>query len=256
MDGRVSGAKHHQRPLIGVTGPDHRLFLSWWFIRLSLALAGARMVRLTPSRPHDDAVLDGLIVSGGTDVDPLLYGKARKEKYRYLPARDAMETQWIRRAMEARMPLLGICRGVQLINVVRGGTLHLDIKLVCETARYPNSIWRKIFARKPVLIHEDSLLAKLFGVRETLVNSLHRQSLDVIGQGLTVTAWERNTIVQAVEGTDPQHFLLGVQWHPEFMISSAKQRRVFARFVREAAAFSGRHQMHSDRPAVTPVTMK
>lgn len=235
------------RPLIGVTGPDKGHWLSWHCIRASITLAGGRMVRLTPKRPRYHLPLDGLIISGGGDVDPTHYGKERKHHYTYDPARDELEMRWVHEAMTHRLPLLGICRGAQLINICLGGTLYLDIKLVCETAQYPDTILSKVFARKPVVIEENSLLGRIFQSEVAMVNSLHRQSLEVIGQGLTVTAREENGIVQAVEGTDPEHFLLGVQWHPEFMLNTKKQRLIFRTmlsYIRQTR-LSRRHSRHA-----------
>lgn len=223
------------RPLIGVTGPDRGHRLSWHCIRAAVALAGGRMVRLTPRKPRHHLPVRALIISGGGDVDPQRYGKERKHHYTYDHGRDALETAWVERAMERKLPLLGICRGAQLINVCLGGTLHLDIKLVCETAHYPDTILSKVFARKPVVLEEGSMLEAIFRCEVAMVNSLHRQSLEHIGRGLTVTAREENGIIQAVEGTDPGQFLLGVQWHPEFMLNVARQRHIFAALVRAVA---------------------
>ena len=222
------------RPRILITGPNDGHRLSWWCITLSLWIAGARVLRATTNRPQEDASVQGILISGGTDVLPERYGAQRKQNYQYDEPRDAVETAWITRAFAEKIPLLGICRGVQLMNVCRGGTLYMDIKLVCETARHPGGMWSKIFIRKPILVKDGSKLARWFRVPALMVNSLHSQSLAKIGDGLQVTAWEENNIVQAVEGTDPTHFLLGVQWHPEFMLLAGRQRRVFRKFVAAA----------------------
>jgi putative glutamine amidotransferase len=232
-------------PLIGVTGADLNHHLSWWFIAANLRLAGARMLCISPKHPHYNTPLDGLIVSGGRDIDPVLYGKQPKTNYFYDRERDTLEMTWINHALENRIPLLGICRGAQMLNVCLGGTLYMDIKLVCETAKYPNTVWSKVFARKPVAIREGSALHTLVGREAARVNSLHRQSLENIGKGLTVTAWEENRIVQAVEGEEYGNFLIGVQWHPEFMIHSRTQRRFFRRLVAEAALYRRMRESHS-----------
>lgn len=199
---------------------------------MNLWLAGAKMQKITPSNPAEGIKFDGIIITGGTDILPGSYGQPRKEDYPYDEARDALERTWILYALEKRIPLFGICRGAQLTNICKGGTLHMDIRLVCESARYPEGMFAKIFYRKPVVLKNGSWLARHFRDEAIMVNSLHRQSLSKIGKGLTVTAWEENSIVQAVESDDPNHFLLGVQWHPEFMLLSARQRGVFKAFVR------------------------
>lgn len=227
--------RSQKRPCIGVTGPDQGHWPSWFFIWVSLWLAGARMLRLRPNKPHYGTRIDGLIISGGTDVDPARYAKQRKPHYPYDEARDQLEISWLQQAESQRLPILGICRGAQLLNVVRGGSLYMDIKLVCETAQYPGNFLSKIIARKTVRIKQDSRLHHIFRAHLTRVNSLHRQSIDRLGDGLVVTAWEENSIVQAVELTDSAGlFLLGVQWHPEFMPQNKRQRRLFRQFVKQA----------------------
>lgn len=223
-----------KQPLIGVTGPDKNHRVSWSTIAANLFLAQARMVRLTPESPQFGLALDGLIVSGGRDIDPELYGKPRKSGYPYDFGRDALEMRWAHQALSREMPLLGLCRGAQMINISLGGSLHLDIKLVCESARYPDTILSKIFARKPVVVKSGSLLHRILRREVIKVNSLHRQSLDRIGEGLVITAQEENKIIQAVESTDSGRFLLGVQWHPEFMLDAGRQRRIFRMFVHYA----------------------
>lgn len=231
------------KPLVGVTGPDFLsgwglnigMLVLWLFTILSLWVAGARVKLLRPSHPHFAAHLDALVIMGGGDVDPILYGRTRKMGYRYDSARDELELRWIARALTRKIPLMGICRGAQIVNVALGGTLYMDIKLVCDTARYPGGILSKIMARKNVDLQPGSRMAQIFGAERLRVNSLHRQSLDAVGAALRITGWEENGIVQAVE-SDPEqkggdHFVVGVQWHPELMIHSAQQRRIFTALI-------------------------
>ena len=220
-----------KRPLIAVSGPGENHLLSWWCVGVNLWLAGACMRKVTPNDPATTEIFDGIIITGGSDVDPERYGGQRKQDYAYDEQRDAIEVALIARAFREKLPLLGICRGAQLINVCQGGTLHMDIRLVCESARYPEGMFAKIFYRKPVVIKDGSMLAKLFKTQALMVNSLHRQSLDKIGNGLQVSAWEENSIVQAVEAEHPNQYVVGVQWHPEFMLFSRQQRGLFKAFV-------------------------
>ncbi len=221
-------------PVIGVTGPDYNHRMSWNFLHAVLKLYGARMLRLRPHEPHQGMPVDGLILTGGRDIDPLRYEGERLPNHRYDFDRDAMEIEWLDRAFSRRIPILGICRGAQLINVYKGGSLYQDIRLVCETARHPHTIWSKVFFRKPVVIKPDTLLFSILGAEAAMVNSLHRQSINTLGEGLVISAQEENRIVQAIEGIDSLQWLLGVQWHPEFMIGSRLQRKIFQAFLRRA----------------------
>ena len=223
-----------RKPLIGVTGPDRDHWPSWFFIWLGLRRAGACVVRLRPNKPRYDLKLDGLVISGGTDVDPERYGKDRKINYVYDHARDELERTWFTVARQHKLPVLGICRGAQLMNVTLGGSLYMDIKLVCETARYPGNFLSQMFFRKSVIVKQGSQMQAMLGTQLARVNSLHRQSLEEIGSGLTVTAWEENTIVQAVEGSAHETFMIGVQWHPEFMPFSNSQQNIFRQLVAHA----------------------
>lgn len=219
------------RPRIGITGPDRGQNLTKLCLWLGIAIHGGNPVRLRPSRAEPAVPLDGLLVAGGVDVDPLRYGQERKNNYKYDEPRDTMETAWLQKMLAAGKPVLGVCRGAQLLNVILGGTLYMDIRLVYDKARYPGGLISKIFARKWIYIVEGSRLETLLGGRRAKVNSLHRQSLNRIGAGLAVTAQEQNTIVQGVESTEAGRFILGVQWHPELMLHNARQRRIFRAFV-------------------------
>ena len=228
-----------RKPLVGITGPDFGpdfgMLILWMFTICSVWLAGGRVKLLRPSHPHFTCNLDALIIMGGGDVDPLLYGRTRKMGYRYDSGRDELELRWIARALTRKIPILGICRGAQILNVALGGTLYMDIKLVCDTARYPGGIISKIFVRKDVNLLPDCRLAAIMGAAQLRVNSLHRQSLDAVGAALRVVGWEANGIVQAVEADPEQkggdHFAIGVQWHPELMIHASRQRRIFKALI-------------------------
>ncbi len=225
-----------RRPRIGITGPDRGQGLTKCCLWLAIFMHGGRPVRLRPSWPEPQKALDGLVVAGGVDVDPLRYGQERKVAYKYDEPRDVMESAWLQRMLAAQKPILGVCRGAQLLNVVLGGTLYMDIRLVYDKARYPGGLISKIVARKWIYIVEGSRLETLLGGRRAKVNSLHRQSLNRMGVGLKVTAQEHNTIVQGVESIYPERFILGVQWHPELMLHSARQRRIFKAFIKACQA--------------------
>jgi putative glutamine amidotransferase len=216
-----------ERPLIGITKPFHSKNIAYDLTKLGVWLAGGRSVKLTAHEPHYDMPIDGLILGGGKDVHPSLYeGEEPKLDYPYDHARDAMEIRWLTRAEEEGLPVLGICRGAQLMNIVRGGALHMDVSKAHEKAEYPSGIWARIFYRKKMILLKDSLIHRILRCDDSMVNSMHTQSVDRLGKGLIITAREENDVVQCIE--DPaQDYVLGVQFHPEYLIYSRKFRRLF-----------------------------
>jgi putative glutamine amidotransferase len=236
------------RPCIGITTSDRGLYVPRACIALGVRLAGGRPLRLRPGRPRLEADLDGLIVGGGSDVWPARYGQAPTlAKRAYDQARDAMEMAWLIRAQEGGLPVLGICRGAQMMNVARGGTLHQQISEAYENAVYPTNLLAKIFYRKGVEIKSGALLSRLLGGRtRARVNSMHKQGVAALGRGLEVTAQEANGVVQAIE--DPSApFHLGVQFHPEFLIYRRDFRGMFHGLI--DAARMAAHQGRSPGPA-------
>lgn len=229
------GSVRHKgsRPLIGVTTPIRKGTIPFICVALGIFLAGGRALRLTSKRPHRDRSLDGLVICGGTDIHPSLYGDVTKINYVYDRDRDALEVHWLKRAEEHDWPVLGICRGAQLLNVIRGGNLHMDIRQAFEEADYPSHLLANIFFRKTMYIVSGTLLHRLWGKETSRVNSLHSQSINRLGKGLVVGAKERNGIIQAVEDAR-KPFVLGVQFHPEYLVYRQTARRVFKALVAEA----------------------
>ncbi|WP_224401158.1 gamma-glutamyl-gamma-aminobutyrate hydrolase family protein [Pseudonocardia sp. ICBG1034] len=145
--------------------------------------------------------LDGLVLTGGVDIDPQMYGRTAGPTTQPVDRRrDATELGLLEEALELGIPLLAICRGLQLVNVFLGGTLHDDL---------PD---HRVGDDHEILIEPASLLGRLYGPTTT-VNSLHHQSVDRVGEGLVVSARALDGVVEAVE--HPGRDLLGVQWHPE-----------------------------------------
>jgi putative glutamine amidotransferase len=224
-----------RRPLIGVTKPNHGDQLSFWAACLALRLSGARTTPITADRPGEDVGIDGLLLGGGTDIHPVLFDRTPKSDYAYDVGRDEMELAWVRRAYQQDLPTLGICRGAQVLNVAAGGALHMDVTGAFTQTRYPQHWLEQAYFRKRVVMTSPSRLRAIVGADALWVNSIHRQAVAALGQGLVVAAAEVNGAVQAIE--DPgRRFWIGVQFHPEFMLYRADMRRIFRTFVKAAAS--------------------
>lgn len=190
---------------------------------------------MTPAERKDRPTVNGVIIGGGQDIFPMLYDATPKQGYAYDRERDALEISVAEQARRDDIPTLGICRGAQLINVVRGGALHADVSAEYEDAAYPNGVWGKIFFRKCVYLGENTLLRRIFEVEALEVNSLHKQAIKSLGDGLRISAQEKNGVVQAIED-ESLAFFLGVQFHPELLVYRNDVRRLFEKFIEAAAA--------------------
>jgi len=177
--------------------------------------------------------LHGLLLTGGGDMDPTAFGEApHPTLYDVAPARDTLETAAIRLALERRRPILAICRGIQVLNVALGGSLHQDVASDPGT-QIPHS--QKEPRDQPthkVTIAPRSRLATVMDTDESEVNSMHHQAVKSPGAGLVPVAWAPDQIVEGVELADPTRFVLGVQWHPEELVGhSEAARRLFAALI-------------------------
>jgi putative glutamine amidotransferase len=217
------------RPLIGVTTSRRGGWRSYLMHRLALARVGARSVRLVPGEPLPEEPLQGLVIGGGDDIGAEIYGGKVLPDVRIDPERDKMELSLLKAALPQQLPILGICRGSQMINVALGGTLHTDIYEVYVQA--PKM--RTVLPKKRVAIEQDSRLDRILRCNPCLVNALHHQSVDRLGEGLKIAARDESGIVQAIEN-EKAPFLLGVQWHPELLVWKKPQQRLFAALVRAA----------------------
>lgn len=203
-------------------------------VAAAVLLAGGRSVQLSPADPVSTRPYHGVVVTGGHDVDPVLYAQESKVLPHYDPDRDAFESAVIDNALARGLPLLGICRGAQLLNVRLGGDLHQDLR----SHRRHTSNRRTIFPMKTLLVEPGSRLEGWLGLRTGRINSLHNQGIDRLGQGLVISGRDLDGIVQAVE--DPAlDYLLGVQWHPEFLLLSRRQRHLFRALVEAASRGPG-----------------
>lgn len=194
----------------------------------SVRRAGGEVRVLDPAKDSPAAVIgsvDALLLPGGNDVRPSLYGEAAHPTFEPAePGRDEYELELARRALAADLPLLAICRGVQVLNVATGGTLHQDI------VDHPTIKDPRVAIAHDVWITPGSIVDRLLKDRETgdvcPVNSRHHQALNTIGAGLVVSATAPDGTVEAVE--DPtKRFCVGVQWHPENFYRTGEFRPLF-----------------------------
>jgi len=162
--------------------------------------------------------VDGLIISGGNDVDPRFYRERRKARlFNPTPERDLFEIKLVKRAKATQVPILAICRGMQLLNVAFGGTLYQDFSLEKSFFDHTLEGSKRYKERHGVIIQSGSKLFQIIQRSKIKVNTSHHQMVKEIAPELVATAWsEGDGVVEAIESRD-DHFLLGVQWHPELL---------------------------------------
>lgn len=219
--------------LIGVTTSARKGTLMWWCTKLGLKLCGAHAIRLTAFQQERFKECDGYIISGGVDINPKLYHQTNIASVDIEDERDTLEHMVIEHALAKKKPLMGICRGSQMINVVKGGTLHQNARDFYDGFVPTDSVIGKIFSRRKINIYEDGILCSLFRNDPHLyVNSLHHQAIHTLGEGLKIVAKDALGIVQAIESENlDKQFIIGMQWHPEFMLHTTSNRKIFRRLV-------------------------
>jgi putative glutamine amidotransferase len=177
--------------------------------------------------------LDGLLFTGGGDIDADFYQSEDHPKINGIERdRDRLELLLLERVVQDGKPFMGICRGLQLINVGLGGSLYADIADQAPEAGkhdyYPD--WERDYLAHPVAVQADSRLASILGSNSNQVNSLHHQAVRDLAPGLVATAYSPDGIIEAVEL--PNHpFGLAVQWHPEWLTAHSKMRGLFSAFT-------------------------
>lgn len=226
-------------PVIGVAWPKADYITS-------LEKAGARVRVLEPERDALPAALDecdGILLTGGVDVDPAEYGEAPHPTVELDASRDTYELALARLAIAKDMPLLAICRGSQVLNVAAGGSLIQDLP-----SQHPSSIVHSEAEAKDTIAHDvviepDTCLSVLLGAPRIAVNSRHHQSVKDAAPGFVVSAKSPDGVVEAIERKDAA-FCVGVQWHPENFWATGQFRSLFDGLV-EAAKRS--HDFHMGR---------
>jgi putative glutamine amidotransferase len=230
------------RPIIGITsyardGSTPPVFAVPTGYVDAVRMVGALPI-VFPAGERDAAQLldavDGLILSGGGDISPKAYGGRQHETvYSVCEERDAFEFALIRAALaRPSLPMLCICRGLQVLNVVCGGTLHPHVPEVFGTD-VPHRLPPRLQSRHGARIDAKSRLARIIGADDVEVCSWHHQAIDTLGKELTPVAWAADGVIEAVEH-NIHPWCFGVQWHPEMQLDEAPQRRIFAALAQQA----------------------
>lgn len=260
--------RHEQRPRIALTScimhedPQRRLFKgkALQFTEYKMAQAvwrgGGLPVPLLDLREREAleqalAGVDGLLLQGGVDVAPSSYGEAPiQPQWRGDAVRDRFEIEAIEVALALGKPILGICRGIQILNVARGGTLLQDINHQVEGSLVHRDWHRYEVIEHTVTVEPESWLARVYadhlapdphtGAPSLLTNTIHHQAIKAAAAGLEISSRAPDGIIEAVEQIDTQGWLVGIQWHPEWLDGSpeggphrAPGNPIFAEFVRE-----------------------
>lgn len=258
-----------KKPVIWVTGPDKGGIVAWYASRFAVRRSGGLPVRVTPGalakvlEKSAGSGPDALILGGGADIDPGRYEdlitdlknirtspdlhEPKRQRWMTLIlaplfllfrkafsagsigvdlARDDMEWRLIDRAVHKGIPVMGICRGAQLLNVYHQGTLYRDLaNYYIERPKVTT-----IYPRKPVTLEAESRLQSIIGQPEIRVNSLHNQAVKQQGKDIRIVAREWSGVAQAIEHKY-YPFMIGVQWHPEYLPQVPSQRRLFDELV-------------------------
>ena len=248
---------HSGRPIVGVPtqtlqslgGVSAEIPASWVMSqRYILTLVAAGAIPVMIPLVDDDTVhgiydeLDAVFLPGGADIDPATYGKGPHPLCDKTDReRDRVELLLAKWALAEGKPVLGVCRGMQLINVAAGGSLYQDLaeqlpgSLKHDYFPYGGATWTRDYLAHPVEVTPGSRLAELFGAGKLPVNSMHHQGVRDLGRGLVATAVSPDGLIEAIEG-ERDGYLVAVQWHPEALTDNdARTRGLFTDFIHAAA---------------------
>jgi putative glutamine amidotransferase len=235
-------------PIIGICAVKERARWAFWDQTAHLAAdtyvsalqdSGALAVLLPVATSRPEALLDrldGLMLIGGADLDPAIYGQERSEATETTyPDRDEFELALTRAAVEKGLPFLGICRGMQLLNVAFGGTINQNLVSDDGTNPHRRIVGTFVGTEHDIDLDPGSLVARAAGEEVHEARCHHHQAIDRLGSGLVVTARARDGVAEAIELEDDDSWVLGVQWHPE----AGDKRQLFNAFAEAAAQRAG-----------------
>ena len=235
------------RPLVGLTtsvtfgSSPERSYVNAAYVR-AVQAAGGVPVLLPPhldegTRAELWTRLDALVLTGGGDVDPVRFGeKPHAKVYEVSAERDELELGFTRRALDDGVPLLAICRGIQVLNIALGGTLYQDIPSeLGSSIDHSQKAPRHQPTHRVKVMGEGTRLHSVVGASDLEVNSFHHQAIKRLGAGLREVAWAEDGIIEGVEMANGHPFVLGVQWHPEDLVDhDAAARALFTAVVHAA----------------------
>lgn len=235
-------------PIIGICAVKERARWAFWDQTAHLAAdtyvsalqdTGALTVLLPVATAPPEALLDrldGLMLIGGADLDPAIYGQERSDATeKTYPDRDEFELALTRAAVDRGLPYLGICRGMQLLNVAFGGTINQNLVSDDGTNPHRRIVGTFVGTEHDIDLAPGSLVARAAGEEVHEARCHHHQAIDRLGRGLVVTARARDGVPEAIELSDDDRWVLGVQWHPE----AGDKRQLFNAFAEAAAQWAG-----------------
>jgi putative glutamine amidotransferase len=233
-------------PIIGITtsaertekGVD-RAFVNAAYIH-AIQRAGGVPLLLTPFHSMESLArlhVDGVLLTGGGDIDPVRFGEPRHAKTDLISSeRDQLELDRVtRQAIDTGMPLLAICRGLQVVNVALNGTLHQHVPDVFGDDIAHSQPGARSYASHEVAVAPGTLLADLSSGERLRVNSFHHQAIKDLGDGLRPIAWSDDKVIEAVDLPGARGFVLAVQWHPEELVDDPAALRLFSALVDHAS---------------------
>lgn len=231
---------------IGISGPSRRR-LTHRLISLGLRMHGARTLYIRPGSRVDVSLLDGLVFAGGTHVHPRRYGQQPEVTARYDEQRDTTDWELLSRAEALGLPVLGICRGAQLINIYRGGSLCQNVTPLRVNTRHRPLL----LPLQTVRVVQGTRISGVLLGPNIGANRIHSQAIKQLGRHLRVVAIDNDLFVQAIENTEGQ-WLMGVQWHPEYLLYHPLHRRLFGCLV-DAARSLKLARLQGRYPGGSPV---
>ena len=227
------------KPIIGITTSSNikgEYYYQWKEYIEGVEQAGGIPILLPPFSSEDNikqisSTINGLLLSGGRDIDPFYYSQEPYDLKRIDPEKDSLEMSLLPLILEKKKPVLGICRGAQVINVCMGGTLHQRIKGMKHYQEAPDD-----YPTHEIKIKKETKLFKILKTEKLRVNSLHYQAIDKLGKELIASAKAKDGVIEAIEHKN-YPFLLGVQFHIEYLwIKYPEFSKIFKAFIESASS--------------------